>query len=425
MNISWVSDNSSATFHDNVQYAVQNGVSIVAARGNFPQKSPIDKKLYPTSYQDEMVICVGASGSDGNWKTNGNGNVSDAGDNSFESMIKNGVDVIAPGTNTVVRTTQFNSNSFIGFNGTSAAAPHVAGVAALMMSYKDSPTPTLSNLAIEDVENILQMSATDKFTSGVDDHTGYGLVNAALAMNKIKSPKYKIQHFGVGQNASQSISHNLYAPHVQVVLASGYQSLAAGIYYADIYEETITLNYNLSGASDQIITSWPRFSSSFGWSLENPQNADNWCTIVSVTNNQAILKTYTYNFLYDQNGNLIVDPWYPTQFSPKVALSIYTEDKSIPEGVKEYNNDGSQIFGVYPNPARDKVAINLSLDKSQNGQLNIFDVQGKMVDNIFNGKFSEGKTNYEIPLNKYQDGVYFVKLETENDTYVKKLIIIK
>ncbi|MEW4453881.1 S8 family serine peptidase [Bremerella sp. JC817] len=69
-----------------------------------------------------------------------------------------------------------DADSFPNFGGTSAAAPHVAAVAALMLQKNSSLTP-------ENIYDILGATATDMATSGPDIQTGYGLVNALAAVN--------------------------------------------------------------------------------------------------------------------------------------------------------------------------------------------------------------------------------------------------
>jgi serine protease len=62
------------------------------------------------------------------------------------------------------------------FNGTSMAAPHVSGVAALVFGKNPSLTPL-------QVESILENTATDLGPAGYDPTFGWGLVNAAAALN--------------------------------------------------------------------------------------------------------------------------------------------------------------------------------------------------------------------------------------------------
>ena len=60
--------------------------------------------------------------------------------------------------------------------GTSMAAPHVSGVAALMLSANPNLTPL-------DIETILALSATDFGPEGRDPEYGWGLLNAGLAVS--------------------------------------------------------------------------------------------------------------------------------------------------------------------------------------------------------------------------------------------------
>lgn len=69
---------------------------------------------------------------------------------------------------------------FLPFFGTSAAAPHEAGVAALVKS----ANPALTNTQIR---NILTSTAIDNMAPGVDRDSGYGIVNAAAAVAAAKA----------------------------------------------------------------------------------------------------------------------------------------------------------------------------------------------------------------------------------------------
>ena len=64
--------------------------------------------------------------------------------------------------------------------GTSFAAPIVTGVASLLLS----GDPTLSGA---DVRRILEQSASDIETPGVDQFTGYGLLDAKAALEAERS----------------------------------------------------------------------------------------------------------------------------------------------------------------------------------------------------------------------------------------------
>ena len=118
-----------------------------------------------------------------------------------EGTVRRKPDVVAPdGVNTTVKLGQDYPNSsldgYSNFFGTSAAAPHVAAVAALIMEGKKKflnqgvslSTPdqirSLLQLTAVDMETANNISASDKF----DYISGYGLVNADSAMRTFAAP---------------------------------------------------------------------------------------------------------------------------------------------------------------------------------------------------------------------------------------------
>lgn len=99
------------------------------------------------------------------------------------SCYGDGLDVVAPGTNVY---TSVPISAYVAFNGSSAACPHVSGVAALMLSVN----PYLTQ---QEVHDIIEQTATKLPTynfGNVSGHSngtwnnevGYGMVNAYAAV---------------------------------------------------------------------------------------------------------------------------------------------------------------------------------------------------------------------------------------------------
>ena len=74
-------------------------------------------------------------------------------------------------------------SDFTPFFGTSAAAPHVAAVAALLIEAAGGPEAVNSTR----IANILRLAAVDRGTPGVDNSFGHGVVDALLALQTLQA----------------------------------------------------------------------------------------------------------------------------------------------------------------------------------------------------------------------------------------------
>jgi len=155
--ISFGLDSGSSFLQAAIQYAHAQGVVICASTGNTGQPGV----KYPAHYPE--TIAVGAT---------------DSVDNLAPfSTTGPEVTLTAPGDN--IFSTWDDANSAPGYrfeSGTSAAAPVVAGVAALVRS----ADPTLSP---DEVRDVMKNSAQDLGAPGFDVQFGYGRVNANRAVS--------------------------------------------------------------------------------------------------------------------------------------------------------------------------------------------------------------------------------------------------
>ena len=136
--------------------AYSAGIIIVAAAGNSNQPN-VD---YPAAF--DSVIAVSAT----------------AKDDSHASYSNYGskVEVAAPGSD--IKST-VPGGSYALLSGTSQAAPHATGVAALMLSASIQEGNTAVNI-VDDIRQRLGSTAHDLGDPGRDDYFGFGLVEAPL-----------------------------------------------------------------------------------------------------------------------------------------------------------------------------------------------------------------------------------------------------
>jgi subtilisin family serine protease len=143
-------------------YAWNHGILLVAAAGN--DKANLDTDpFYPACYN--TVIAVSATNSaDQRWW--------EPSPSPWGSNYGNKIELAAPGES--VYSTVL-SNTYGYKTGTSMACPHVAGLAALLLSYR----PTLTN---DELRNSLHATVDDLGTPGKDTYYGYGRINAEKAI---------------------------------------------------------------------------------------------------------------------------------------------------------------------------------------------------------------------------------------------------
>ncbi|MCC7141904.1 MAG: S8 family serine peptidase, partial [Candidatus Eisenbacteria bacterium] len=162
---------ASSTLQVAVDYAVNTrGCAMFAATGN-GNASSLD---YPAAYSN--VISVGALSPCNERKSP----TSCDAENWWGSNYGTGIDFMAPGvrihTTDIRGTGGFGSGDYItDFNGTSSATPHAAGIGALVWS--QNPALTRTTLL-----SVLQTNCDDLGTAGYDTQTGYGRLNAFLAV---------------------------------------------------------------------------------------------------------------------------------------------------------------------------------------------------------------------------------------------------
>ncbi|GIM93320.1 S8 family peptidase [Paractinoplanes toevensis] len=159
LSISGPAEEQSMTYA--IAYARGKNVVVVAAAGNDRQKGN------PVSFPGAGpgVIAVAAT---------------DQGDAVAPfSTAGNYVDIAAPGSGIV---STYPGNRYVGMNGTSMAAPHVAAAAALLRSVDRALTP-------DQIEAALESSAVDLGAPGRDDDYGYGRLDIMAALEKVTTPE--------------------------------------------------------------------------------------------------------------------------------------------------------------------------------------------------------------------------------------------
>jgi hypothetical protein len=174
-----------------INWAVQNHAAVINISSSMPQSdaSAADMASLTRAVTDAFnkgTLVVASMGNDGNGAAQipsslphviGVGASDLTGNRATFSNTGPWVDLVSPAKSLVAPiSTDYCPSGFGVANGSSFAAPAVAGAAALLAQLRPA-------LTIQQRFDVLRKSATDVPIAGRDDETGYGLLNVQNAMN--------------------------------------------------------------------------------------------------------------------------------------------------------------------------------------------------------------------------------------------------
>lgn len=400
-NHSWGSPNPNFIIRDAVETAYLNNCILTISSGNAANIEP----QYPASYNDYWVLKVGANDATGSRV-------------SFSSY-GNYLDLIAPGTEDITSSLDHDQDDEYLYvtDGTSFAAPQVAGVAALMYSEHNVVNGYPNNLAPEDVEEILQSSATDVGATGYDDENGHGRLNATSSLEKVSLPQYFIKHSGgTTSNPTQTSAQN-----IQISLANESNGVAQGTYFADRYQVTNTF-LDIFASDQEVIGHWPRYSSSVGFNGSNPVSAETaFIYTTTLSGNVASITTTTFCYFVNTSINgQTVNTWIPSAPSGlRTAYSLHVRDNSA----LDMNNDENQYdMSFYPNPVTAELTIDYALLSIEDTELTITDATGRIIAIHELRDQVVGNNSLTINVSHLANGIYVCTLKLGNETITKRIV---
>lgn len=166
-----------------VDYAVENGADIINLSIYANVKPPEKVHRALKRAQSEGVLVVGIAGNNGErlgyfgrWdEVFTVGSVGRSGSVSSFSNYGPEMELVAPGEDVL---SYKPGGELATGSGTSFAAPHVAGTAALILSKRPQ-------ISLSELKEILRDSARDLGKSGKDKTAGYGIINTSKSLGKV------------------------------------------------------------------------------------------------------------------------------------------------------------------------------------------------------------------------------------------------
>ena len=198
------------------------------------------------------------------------------------------IDVSAPGVSSIVHTTGIGRTQFESFSGTSAAGPHVAGLAALILSEGLEQGISLHH---EDVESIIKFSSEDTNGEGYDDDLGHGRINAGKALEMMNDPWVFDQREITGGNIVNTETLSVDFERDRGGILNG-----RTIVRRHEVRRTLVLPDIVEPGELYV---WGRGSNeTSGWSPDTPNHQLGFCDIVSISGTVITLRTHIYESLF-------------------------------------------------------------------------------------------------------------------------------
>ncbi|MFN6479540.1 S8 family peptidase [Nostoc sp. DedQUE07] len=189
INLSLGGGSSNRTLESAINYASSKGVIVVMAAGNDGDSSPD----YPARYASKSGIAVGA--------VDKNNNLADFSNRSGTNPIAY---VTAPGVKVY---SSVPNNQYATYSGTSMAAPHVAGIVALMLSANSNLTDAqVRQIVTETAEKSTQTTSSSFKISNVSSLASRVIAESAGNNTQTTNSSFNSYNFGslIGQGITET-----------------------------------------------------------------------------------------------------------------------------------------------------------------------------------------------------------------------------
>ncbi len=274
------------------------------------------------------------------------------------------------------------------FFGTSAAAPHAAGVAALMIQ-----SARLGNLTPDQIKGVLMDKSIDMdhyrtpnlFDKGFDLNTGAGFIQADESVKMVRFPNVYIRDLKVAARCSD-----------QPATSRKWQISNPNPF-------PVTLTWFITGL-----------------------NAEQ--GMIKLSPGDSILTTKTYYLGSIAVPNVLVISWadnfgfphFDTETSVKSACGIIALDSDNNQATIADAEpfDRKNNAAIFPNPVTDKLKVYLSFASDQPVNLELFSIDGKQLSN----KVVASKGVYDMETSRYKPGLYLVKITQGNVVKTMKMV---
>lgn len=125
----------------------------------------------------------------------------------------------------------------------------------------------------------------------------------------------------------------------------------------------------------------------------------------------------TYFWRVKARASTVESPWSTVWYFSVLVTNLNNISSSIPD---KYN-----IYQNYPNPFNPVTKIKFDLPKKSKTSLVVYDALGRTVETLVNTELREGSYEYTWSADKYNSGVYFIRIVSDKFVETRKMVLLK
>ncbi|MCB0259741.1 MAG: T9SS type A sorting domain-containing protein, partial [Calditrichaeota bacterium] len=154
------------------------------------------------------------------------------------------------------------------------------------------------------------------------------------------------------------------------------------------------------------------------WDLGDPNSVGNWIGDGIV---EGTLRFDSFQLAYDPGFSAVSGRIYfdnirlVKKTTDPVAVTVL--DNAVPESFRLYQN--------YPNPFNPATTIAFDLPESGKVKLTVFDVLGREVKTLLNGRRNAGSYEVSFDASDLASGVYIYRLSTQQRALARRMLLVK
>lgn len=225
---------------------------------------------------------------------------------------------------------------------------------------------------------------------------------------------------------------------------NGNKYVATDIYY-DEFSKLLYSTGIISGSTNAIVQAWEYELNNIAWEFSEPIGITN--TLGSPYVNGVALnddgKVFITGSLNAPAGLFFGNTAAESADHSDIIIARIVEDSGNHFYGRVTNNTNQIIEGVTiiekeemvettsiedmiirPNPTSNTFELVTNVNNISNAQIHLFDIQGRMVKNIYEGSISQ-PTIFNVTVDNLVEGLYIVRMNYDGQITTKKIVIIK